>query len=187
MTDSITMPYYVFIENNTISGWGQCRVLNEDVTCVETTKAVIDEIDQYIWNGEALEKMSSAAYAEKVAAKHRQLLDSLNLTPSDVERALYTAKSMDFEDLKALIVQNIPSLDIKAIGIEFRAKDFWRGATFNNIRLFDVVGQLLEYTALDMDYLFVTKQLPSNSLTTEEKQEVIDAYCAREEEIKAFN
>ena len=35
---------------------------------------------------------------------------------------------MDFEDLKALIAQQIPQVDIKGLSIEFRAKDFYRGA-----------------------------------------------------------
>ena len=67
---------------------------------------------------------------------------------------------MDFEDLKALIAQRLPSVDIKGLAIEFRAKDFYRGAVANGLRLFDVVGQLLGYTPADMDYLFSHKELP---------------------------
>ena len=99
---------------------------------------------------------------EQVAQKERQRLDSLVLTPADVERALYKAKNMDFEDLKAYIHKELPDLDIKALAIEFRAKDFYRGAEANGIRLFDVVGKLLGYTAADMDYLFEHKELPSH-------------------------
>lgn len=91
----------------------------------------------------------------------RQQLDALTLTPADVERALYKEKGMDFDDLKALIIQALPTVDVKALSIEFRAKDFYRGATFNGIRLFDAVGQLLGYTSDDMDYLFLHKELPS--------------------------
>lgn len=90
----------------------------------------------------------------------RQRLDSLTLTPADVERALYKAKEMDFEDLKALIAQQLPQVDIKGLAIEFRAKDFYRGATAGGMRLFDVVGALLGYTSADMDYLFEHKELP---------------------------
>lgn len=92
--------------------------------------------------------------------QERERLDSLNLTPSDVERALYAAKAMDFEDLKALILAQIPTIDIKALSIEFRAKDFYRGAMAGGMRLFDVVGALLGYTPDDMDYLFENKELP---------------------------
>lgn len=99
---------------------------------------------------------------EEKEKRERQRLDALTLTPADVERALYKAKSMDFEDLKALIVQALPTVDIKALSIEFRAKDFYRGAMAGGMRLFDVVGALLGYSPDDMDYLFENKELPEN-------------------------
>jgi len=105
---------------------------------------------------------------EEQAQREREYIDSLTLTPADVERALYRAKGMDFEDLKALIVQQIPSVDIKGLAIEFRAKDFYRGAEANGMRLFDVVGALLGYTPQDMDYLFEHKELPVPNVEEEE-------------------
>ena len=75
---------------------------------------------------------------------------------------------MDFEDLKALIAEQIPTIDIKELSIEFRAKDFYRGATASGIRLFDVVGALLGYTPADMDILFLTKNLPAKNIEAEE-------------------
>lgn len=112
------------------------------------------EIEYILYDGEYLT-------AEEIAIKERQRLDALTLTPADVERALYKAKQMDFEDLKALIAQQIPTIDIKALSIEFRAKDFFRGAVAGGMRLFDVVGALLGYSTADMDYLFEHKELPS--------------------------
>ena len=91
---------------------------------------------------------------EEQAQKERQRLDTLTLTPADVERDLYKEKHMDFEDLNELISQLIPTIDTKALSIEFRAKDFYRGAMYGDMRLFDVVGALLGYTHADMDYLF---------------------------------
>lgn len=106
---------------------------------------------------------------EELEEQHREYLDSLCLTPSDVERALYRAKGMDFEDLKAIISQALPQLDMKGLAIEFRANNFYRGVTVNGMRLFDVVGLLLGYTPEDMDYLFEHKELPTpNSTPTEE-------------------
>lgn len=93
--------------------------------------------------------------------QERERLDSLFLTPSDVERALYKAKGMDFEDLKALIQSQAPSIDMKALAIEFRANNFYRGVEVNGMRLIDVVGALLGYTPADMDYLFENKELPA--------------------------
>jgi hypothetical protein len=73
---------------------------------------------------------------------------------------------MDFEDLKALIAEKIPTIDLKALAIEFRAKDFYRGAEAGGMRLFDIVGALLGYSTDDMDYLFENKELPDNENTT---------------------
>ena len=126
------------------------------------------DIDYQLYNGEYLTP-------EEVAERERQRLDALTLTPADVERALYKAKGMDFEDLKALIAEQIPTVDIKGLSIEFRAKDFYRGATITlsdeegqgggltSVRLIDVVGQLLGYSSDDMDYLFVHKELPEKN------------------------
>lgn len=115
------------------------------------------EEEYQLYNGQYLTE-------EEIAVKERERKDAMTLTPADVERALYKAKEMDFEDLKALIVQALPTVDIKALSIEFRAKDFYRGAEANGLRLFDVVGQLLGYTSEDMDYLFVHKELPESEV-----------------------
>lgn len=115
---------------------------------------------EYVLDGEEY-VLKDNAWEERQAQKERERLDTLTLTPADVERALYKEKQMDFEDLKALIAQQLPTVDIKGLAIEFRAKDFYRGAEANGIRLFDVVGQLLGYTSDDMDYLFEHKELPS--------------------------
>ena len=117
-------------------------------TAIEET-----DIDYELYNGQYLTP-------EEIAVKEREKLDALTLTPADVERALYKEKQMDFDDLKALIAEQLPMVDIKGLSIEFRAKDFYRGAVANGMRLFDVVGQLLGYTPDDMDYLFEHKELP---------------------------
>ncbi len=95
--------------------------------------------------------------------QERQRKDQMTLTPADVERALYKAKGMDFDDLKELIAQGT-GIDLKALAIEFRASNFYRGAKFGNNKLFDVVGQLLGYTPEDIDYLFEHKELPENEV-----------------------
>ena len=158
------MAYYLMVENNQIIGASECTSGGDiiDVEVSETLyNAYIQEPDRYIY--QEGEIVVNPDYEEIKEQKERLRLDALTLTPADVERALYKAKGMDFEDLKSLISQQIPALDIKGLAIEFRAKDFYRGATANGIRLFDVVGQLLGYTTADMDYLFEHKELPSES------------------------
>jgi len=153
------MTYYAIIMNNELSGKGQCPVSGEGIQCIEISEEIYNDFDRYMWNG--TEVIINPNYEQEQAIKERERLDAMTLTPADVERALYKAKGMDFEDLKALIVQALPTIDIKGLAIEFRAKDFYRGAEANGIRLFDVVGQLLGYTSADMDFLFENKNLPS--------------------------
>lgn len=118
-------------------------------TSVEET-----EIEYEFYNGEYLT-------SDEIAIKERQRLDSLTLTPSDVERALYYGLGMDFDDLKNLIAQQAPQIDLKALAIEFRANNFYRGATDKDgNRIVDMIGLLLGYTSDDMDYLFENKELP---------------------------
>lgn len=113
------------------------------------------DTDYQLYNGEYLTP-------EEIEVKERERLDKLTLTPADVERALLKAKGMDFEDLKAFLkIQGYTDLQIKAIGVELRANDFFRGATLDNIRIVDAIGALLGYTSADMDYLFEHKELPA--------------------------
>lgn len=103
--------------------------------------------------------------AEEIARRERQRLDQLYLTPSDVERALYYGLGMDFDDLKALISQAAPSVDLKALAIEFRANNFYRGATDKNgQRLVDMIGLLLGLYTSELDYLFEHKELPQEAI-----------------------
>lgn len=156
------MTYYLMIENNKILGASQCTS-GGDIIDVEVSEEVYNAYSEdrlrYIWNGEEI--IENPNYEEEKQAQEREELDRLTLTPADVERALYRAKGMDFDDLKALIAQSLPQVDIKGLSIEFRAKDFYRGAEANGLRLFDVVGQLLGYSPEQMDYLFIHKELPN--------------------------
>ena len=158
--------YYAYIENNEINGTGLVECLDTNVQSIKITEEAYNNIDHYIWDGEEI--ILDPDYDEKQRQKERQRLDALTLTPADVERALYKEKQMDFEDLKALIHTQLPQIDIKELSIEFRAKDFYRGATASGIRLFDVVGALLGYTPADMDILFLTKNLPAKNIEAEE-------------------
>ena len=162
--------FYAFIDSkNKLSGFssGSMTITDEygssDVQNIEVSEEIYNNAQQYgsnyyiYSNGNII---LNPNYEQEQQAKERERLDALTLTPADVERALYKAKGMDFEDLKALIVQQIPTIDIKGLSIEFRAKDFYRGAMASGMRLFDVVGALLGYTPSDMDYLFENKELP---------------------------
>lgn len=144
---------------------GQIVLFDEDREVLENTLKFtpqyagleIQETDRPIVD---FEFADTEEWQEEQARKEREKLDGLALTPSDVERALYKAKGMDFDDLKALIAQQAPQLDLKALAIEFRANNFYRGVTIGEMRLIDAVGAMLGYSPEDMDYLFLHKELP---------------------------
>jgi len=99
---------------------------------------------------------------EERKEQERARKDAMILTSADVERALYKAKEMNFDDLIQMIEETSSGIDMKALKIEFKANLFYRGAKFGNNKLFDVVGGMLGYTAEDMDYLFENKELPES-------------------------
>ena len=76
----------------------------------------------------------------------------LYLTGADVERGIYQAKGMDFDDIVAMVTQLQPEgLDIKALKIELKANNFYRGNPYVN-----VVGALLGFTKEQLDKFFET-------------------------------
>lgn len=88
---------------------------------------------------------------EEKQQQERQRLDFLILTPSDVERAIYKVKGMDFDDILAMVKDN-PTIDVKALKIEFKANNFYRGNPY-----ISQVGTLLGFTSEQMDRFFDTK------------------------------
>lgn len=100
-------------------------------------------------------------------AERRKYLDSLKLSCCDVEHALYQARGIDFDDLKEIIKEKAPSIDIKDIGIELKRGTFDRNNPYIN-----QIGTLLGYSQDDLDYLFENKKLPIiETIKTEEIKE----------------
>ena len=90
---------------------------------------------------------------EEKAQKERERLDLLYLTGADVERGIYQAKGMDFDDIIAFVMANPPEgLDVKALKIELKANNFYRGNPYVN-----AVGALLGFTSEQLDKFFETK------------------------------
>lgn len=100
---------------------------------------------------------------EQKAKEERDRIDALCLTRSDVERAIYADKGMDFDDLIEYVKTNVPAMDVKALKIELRANNFYRKHPYIN-----QLGTVLGYTSDDLDYLFQNKTLPEK--VTEPKQ-----------------
>ena len=110
----------------------------------ETTRPIAD-----------FEFADTEEYAQEQAQKEAERISMLNLTAADVERAVYKAKGIDFEDVVALVeqynqTQNTP-IDIKALKIELKANSFYRGNPY-----IDAVGTLLGFTKEQLDEFFET-------------------------------
>ena len=91
-------------------------------------------------------------------AKEQERIAMLSLTAADVERGIYKAKDMDFDDILALVVQlkeaqdeRVANLDLKALKIELKANNFYRGNPY-----VDAVGSLLGFTKEQLDAFFET-------------------------------
>ena len=97
------------------------------------------------------ELMTVEEMKEKEAQKERKRLNMLFMTGSDVERAIYKVKDMDFDDILAMVKDN-PTIDAKALKIEFKANNFYRGNPY-----ISQVGTLLGFTSEQMDRFFDTK------------------------------
>ena len=93
--------------------------------------------------------------AEEKREIERERINLLSLTAADVERALYKSRGIDFDDVINMVKEN-PEVDIKALKIELKANNFYRGNPY-----ITQIGKLLGYSDKDLDYLFENKELPS--------------------------
>lgn len=154
------MKYYFYVENDKIIGKGQAKCLN--LTCVEVTQEVYNdyEADKYIYiDGEIV---LNPQFEEIKVQEERERIGNLSLTKSDVERAIYADKGMDFNDLIEYVKVHAPTMDIKALKIELGANNFFRKHPYIN-----QLGKLLGYTSDDLDYLFENKVLPVKEIINE--------------------
>lgn len=119
----------------------------------------IDETDLAIYALEAWELLegdevidNTEAYEAEQELKERERIAKLYLTGADVERGIYQAKGMDFDDILAFVMANPPvGLDVKALRIELKANHFYRGNPYVN-----AVGALLGFTSEQLDKFFET-------------------------------
>ena len=100
------------------------------------------------------DKLIALGYTEQEKLKQeKERIALLNMTGADVERGIYNAKGMDFDDIIAFVMANPPQgLDVKALKIELKANNFYRGNPYVN-----AVGALLGFTEEQLDKFFETK------------------------------
>lgn len=97
-------------------------------------------------------------YEAKIAQAEAERVAKLNLTGADVERGIYKAKEMDFDDIVEMVetlqfaeAPEVQSIDLKALKIELKANHFYRGNPY-----VDAVGKLLGFTKEQLDKFFET-------------------------------
>lgn len=103
-----------------------------------------------IKDGKFIDISETEEYKQEQIQKEREYLDSLSLTRADVERAIYKAKGMDFEDIIEL-VKNHSEIDIKALKIELKANNFYRKNPYIN-----KIGGILGFNQNALDNFFKT-------------------------------
>ena len=115
-------------------------------------------------DGEVID--NTQEYEQEQAIKEAERIAMLNLTAADVERGIYKATGMDFEDIIALvkhlskgeldletgeIINKSVDIDVKALKIELKANHFYRGNPYVS-----AVGALLGFTSEQLDKFFDT-------------------------------
>ena len=173
------MVYYIYIENNKINGSGQAKIIDENINNFEVDEIeynnFIENPEKYVWDETTQTIINNPNYEQEQAQKEAQRVALLNLTGADVERAIYKAKGMDFDDIitfleaQPLAEDGTPQVDIKALKIELKANNFYRGNPY-----IDTVGTLLGFTKEQLDEFFETNdytklitQTPSETPTEE--------------------
>ena len=98
------------------------------------------------------DKLVALGYTEQEKLKQeKERIALLNMTGADVERAIYKVKGIDFDDILAMVKDN-PTIDEKALKIEFKANNFFRGNLY-----IEQVGSLLGFTGEMLDKFFETR------------------------------
>lgn len=101
--------------------------------------------------------LQAKGYTEdELLIQEQEKIAMLSLTAADVERGIYKATGMDFDDILSLveaqpISEDTPTIDLKALKIELKANNFYRGNPY-----VDIVGNILGFTKTQLDEFFET-------------------------------
>lgn len=121
------------------------------------------EGEYYIYDSKTKKIKKNPNYESEQAKKERERIDNLVLTGADVERAIFESIGFDFEDVITFIETNYPNIvNVKRLRIELKANSFYRKHIFVN-----QIGELLGYTAEELDSLFINKTLPAKTINTQ--------------------
>lgn len=110
---------------------------------------------EYVLDGEEY-VLNDEAYKEKQDQKEKERIAKLYLTGADVERGIYQAKGMDFEDIVEMVetmqfaqAPQVEGIDVKALKIELKANNFYRGNPYVS-----AIGTLLGFSEEQLNLFF---------------------------------
>ena len=153
----------IHVDKNTrkILSWG-LPLKNKDIQNIEVIQEVVDNIEDYKvdFNYNVIKKTPDEIKAEQDAKKNAEYnawYKNAHLPRTDVERALYETKQMDFDDLLEFAKENVSDkIDIKKLKIELKANNFYRKHEF-----IAQMGELLGFLPEEIDYLFKNGHFPT--------------------------
>ena len=138
---------YLGYQNGQIKFYSE-QPLDKDIYNLDE---VIETEEEYVLNGEKY-VLKDEAWEEEQEQKEKERIAKLFLTGADVERGIYQAKGLDFDDILAFVTANPPQgLDVKALKIELKANHFYRGNPYVS-----AVGALLGFSEEQLDKFFET-------------------------------
>ena len=138
---------YLGYQNGQIKFYSE-QPLDKDIYNLDE---VIETEEEYVLNGEKY-VLKDEAWEEEQEQKEKERISKLFLTGADVERGIYQAKGLDFDDILAFVTANPPQgLDVKALKIELKANHFYRGNPYVS-----AVGALLGFSEEQLVKFFET-------------------------------
>jgi len=157
---------------------------------------VVETSDEYVLDGDEY-VLKDVAWEAKKEQEEKERIAKLFLTGADVERGIYQAKGLDFEDIVILVQERQAELvsasennktlnqvqgdefniDIKALKIELKANNFYRGNPYVS-----AIGAILGFSEEQLDLFFedgnyehlLPVEEPTETLSEESIEEVFE-------------
>lgn len=140
------MRYYTIVNNSILIAQNKQALLNYYSDVFELPNDYVE--GKYIVENNEL--VLNPNWGEEQEQKEKERISLLNLTGADVERGIYKAKGMDFEDIIEYVTAlPIDGLNIKELKIELKANHFYRGNPYVS-----AVGNMLGFTPKQLDNFF---------------------------------
>lgn len=126
-------------------------ILNKPYTDEQRIKFVVENNHKlgYVIKETETELQALGMTENEKLQEEQERIAMLSLTAADVERGIYKAKGMDFEDVIEYAKQF--GVNVKELKIELKANNFYRGNPY-----VDAVGSLLGFTKEQLDLFFIT-------------------------------